>query len=71
MGDLILTHGVRAVCVEPQMDRRSADVLAREFKLKLIELDPLGFSLGSGTLPQLIADNWGRMKQAWQPGTPQ
>ncbi|MBP7205049.1 MAG: zinc ABC transporter substrate-binding protein [Candidatus Cloacimonetes bacterium] len=71
LGDLILTHGVRAVCVEPQMDRRSADVLAREFKLKLIELDPLGFSLGSGTLPQLIADNWGRMKQAWQPGTPQ
>lgn len=69
LGDLVRDHGVRAVCIEPQMDRRSADVLAREFGLRVIELDPLGFSLGCETLPELIAANWERMKQAWQPGS--
>ncbi len=66
LGDLIRVHGVKAICVEPQMDRRSAEVLAREFGLRIIELDPLGFSLKADTLPELIGANWDRMKQAWQ-----
>jgi len=66
LGELIRAHGVKAICVEPQMDRKSADVLAREFNLRVIELDPLGFSIQAQTLPDLISENWERMKQAWQ-----
>ena len=69
LGELIRANGVQAICVEPQMDKRSAEVLAREFDLRMIELDPLGFSIKARTLPELIGANWDRMKQAWQPET--
>jgi hypothetical protein len=49
------------------MDSRSAEVLAREFDLLVIELDPLGFIFAARTLPELIATNWDRMKQTWEP----
>ncbi len=68
LGELIRTNGVRAICVEPQMDRRSAEVLAREFGLQVVELDPLGFSLEAETLPDLIEINWERMLQTWSQG---
>lgn len=67
LGELIRAKDVKAICVEPQMDRRSADVLAREFKLSMIELDPLGSSFGVKTLTELIGTNWDRMRKAWQP----
>lgn len=67
LGGQIRANRVRAICVEPQMDSRSAEVLAREFDLLVIELDPLGFIFAAKTLPELIATNWDRMKQTWEP----
>lgn len=66
LGELIRSNGVEAICVEPQMERRSADVLAREFKLRMIQLDPLGSSFGAKTLTELIGTNWDRMRSAWE-----
>jgi zinc transport system substrate-binding protein len=65
LGDLIKANGVKAIFVEPQMDRRSASVLADEFGLRIIELDPIGNTLQPATLADMIASNWERMKQAW------
>lgn len=65
LGDLIKANQVKAIFVEPQMDRKSANVLAKEFHLQVIELDPLGQTLNVQSLPEVILINWNRMKQAW------
>ena len=65
LGKLIKEHGVTAVCVEPQMDKKSAQVLANEFGLEIVELDPLGTSLDVSTLTELIETNWERMRSIW------
>lgn len=65
LGTLIKEHSVTAVCVEPQMDKKSAQVLARDFDLDLVELDPLGTSLEVSTLTELIEINWERMRSIW------
>lgn len=65
LGDLIKANKVKAIFVEPQMDRKSANVLAKEFHLQVIELDPLGQTLNVQSLPEVILINWNRMKQAW------
>jgi zinc transport system substrate-binding protein len=65
LGELIGQNKVKAVMVEPQMDRKSAKVLANEFGLKLIELDPLGYSFKPATVMDVVLNNWERMKQAW------
>lgn len=67
LGQLIRDNGIRAICVEPQLDRRSANVLAREFDLGIIELDPLGATLDADSAEELILANWERMQQSWQP----
>jgi zinc transport system substrate-binding protein len=66
LGDLIKTNQVKAIFVEPQMDQKSARVLAKEFQLKIIELDPLGQTFNVQTLPEVIHINWQRMKQGWE-----
>jgi len=65
LGALIKENSVTAVCVEPQMDKKSAQVLASEFDLDVVELDPLGTSLEVNTLTELIEANWERMRSIW------
>jgi len=65
LGRLIRAHDLKAIYVEPQMDRRSAQVLAKEFRLKVIELDPLGYTFKPRTIMDVIQANWERMKQGW------
>lgn len=70
LGAAIKAHKIRAIFVEPQMDRRSAKVLAQEFKLQIIELDPLGHSFKAQRITDLIFNNWSRMKESWQIASP-
>lgn len=65
LGNMIRTHGIKAIYVEPQMDRRSATVLAKEFNLKVIELDPIGHTYKPNTLQDVIINSWERMKMGW------
>lgn len=67
LGTLIQANQIRAIFVEPQMDKRSAKVLADEFKLNILELDPLGHSFNSARITDLIWTNWQVMRQSWQP----
>lgn len=69
LGQLIKDNGVKAICVEPQFDRRSAAALVREFGLKIVVLDPLGSSLKPQpqSLTDIIRANWQNLKQTWQP----
>lgn len=65
LGKQIKAHRVKAIMVEPQLDRKSARVLANEFKLQLVELDPLGYSFKPATVMDIVLNNWERMKLAW------
>ena len=66
MNDLsakIKAKGITAIYVEPQMSRKSAEILASEFKLRILTLDPLGQSLAPAGSVDLISKNWSAMKQ--------
>ncbi|NLK49394.1 MAG: zinc ABC transporter substrate-binding protein [Candidatus Cloacimonetes bacterium] len=65
LGDSIRANKIKAIFVEPQMDRRSAKVLAAEFGLQILELDPLGDSIKAQHIGDLLWTNWQRMKQGW------
>ncbi len=67
LGDLIKSHKIRAIFLEPQMDRKAGEVLAREFGLQLFVLDPLGSHSKAGTLSQLMTENWNSMKKSFNP----
>ena len=62
LGRKIRSHGVKAIFIEPQMNPRSAEVLAREFGLQVLTIDPLGTSLGVETISEFILKNWEIMK---------
>ncbi|MBP7333732.1 MAG: zinc ABC transporter substrate-binding protein, partial [Candidatus Cloacimonas sp.] len=42
LGKIIKEHNVKAIFLEPQMDRKAGETLAQEFSLELLTLDPLG-----------------------------
>ena len=65
LGKLIQTHQIKAIFLEPQMNRKAGEVLAREFRLKLLTLDPLGSDGKATTLAELIRNNWDNMKQGF------
>lgn len=65
LGDLIISHGVKAIFLEPQMDKKAGEVLAREFDLKLLTLDPLGSDGKAQTIAELINQNWESMKSGF------
>ncbi len=65
LGTKIRNHRIKSIFIEPQMNPKSAQVLAKEFNLKLLTLDPLGNSLGVRTISELILANWDIMKSGF------
>ena len=70
IADLIRASGLRAIYVEPQLERRSATVLAREFGLQVRVLDPLGSASRAAGLTELLERNWEELRQGWQRENP-
>lgn len=66
LGAIIKTMHIKTIFVEPQMDQRSAKVLADEFDLKIMTLDPLGHSFKAKRITDLIWTNWQRIKMGLQ-----
>lgn len=66
LGRIIRQNNVKAIFVEPQMSRRSAEVLAHEFQLKILSLDPLGSSLNTDNLAGYYLANWAAIRQAFE-----
>ncbi|PKN79577.1 MAG: metal ABC transporter substrate-binding protein [Candidatus Cloacimonetes bacterium HGW-Cloacimonetes-1] len=58
LGKRIQTAKAKAVFVEPQMNKRSADVLAKEFGLRIITIDPLGSTMNINTVSEYILRCW-------------
>ncbi len=65
IGDLIRASQVKAICVEPQMERKSAQVLASEFGLRIIELDPLGTTFQPQSITDVVLGNWNALLKGW------
>ena len=70
LGRLIKARGLKAIFVEPQMSRKSAEVLAREFGLRILILDPIGNSLGAETIYDFLLSNWKIMRLGLQEDSP-
>lgn len=66
LGSKIRSHGVKAIFIEPQQNPKSAQVLAKEYGLKLYTLDPIGSSMKVRTIAELILTNWTAMKQDFE-----
>ncbi len=58
LGHRIQTANVKSVFVEPQINQRSAEVLAKEFGLQIITIDPLGASMNVNTISEYILKCW-------------
>ena len=65
LGNIIKEHNVKAIFLEPQMDRKAGETLAQEFSLELLTLDPLGSDGKAQTIAQLIDNNWQKMKMGF------
>lgn len=63
LGKIIREQQIGAVFIEPQMSRKSADILAREFRLNVLSLDPMGTSLSASGITDMISKNWEAIKQ--------
>lgn len=62
LGRKITEHQVKSIFIEPQQNPKAAEVLAKQYKLQLLTLDPLGSSMPLDTIAQLILANWNVMK---------
>ena len=65
LGKTLREHSSKAVFIEPQMDKKAGQVLAKEFGLSLLTLDPLGSDGKAKTISELIINNWNSMKQGF------
>lgn len=66
LGKIIKADKINTIFVEPQMDKRSAKVLADEFDLNIQTLDPLGHEFKAKRITDLIWTNWQHIKMALQ-----
>lgn len=49
---------ISVIIIEPQLNPKPAEIIAKEFNLKLIKLDPLGTTLKINKIDQLLLKNW-------------
>lgn len=62
-GRLIEQQGVSVIFLEPQLNPKAAEIIAREHNIRTETLDPLGDYLEAATIRELIMENWNRMKR--------
>lgn len=67
LGASIRKYQVKAIFIEPQQNPKSAEILAKEYKLKLKTLDPLGSTFAVKDIAELIAANWRVMQESFSP----
>lgn len=65
LGKIIQAAGVRALYNEPQMDTKSVRVLAKEYNLPMLTLDPLGVDATITNYEALLRYNWGMLVQGF------
>lgn len=65
LGEKIQSHKVKSIFIEPQQNPKSAEILAKEYKLAIHTLDPIGHSLQPKGIADLMLKNWQEMKKAF------
>lgn len=65
LGAKIKAHKVKSIFIEPQQNPKPAEVLAKEYSLSILTLDPIGYSLSPKSFGEFILLNWQTMKQAF------
>lgn len=63
IGNLIKKYNLKAVFTEPQLNPKGADILAEEYGLQVIVLDPLGSSADIYDISALLEYNWQQIKR--------
>jgi len=65
LGDLIRREGVRAIYIEPQLDPKGAQLLAKEYDLPIYVLDPLAADLNITRYSAFLMRNWEEMQKGF------
>jgi len=63
LADKIKQYKVRAVLIEPRMNPKPAQTLARELGLKVLQYDDLGTTLEANSIAEYLWENWLSIKQ--------
>ena len=58
-----ITKNVKAIFIEPQLNPRAAEIIAKEYKLLVDTLDPLGFLFKAANINDILWKNWNIMKK--------
>lgn len=58
IGKTIKKYDIKSIFSEPQLNPKPVMVLAKEYNLKIFNLDPLGFSFKIKNIEQLYIKNW-------------
>lgn len=67
LGRQIETLNVTAILIEPQLNPKAAEIIAKQFDLQLLTVDPIGTEKTVSTITELIDYNWQVIKQALSP----
>jgi zinc transport system substrate-binding protein len=68
---LVKQKNVAALFTEPQLDRRAAEVIARETGLTLVQVDPVGGLPGTETYEDLLRQVAGALDRALPRAAPE
>lgn len=55
---VIKDNQIKIIVTEPQLNPKPVKILSEEFKLKVVELDPLGQTLAVSKISELLLENW-------------
>jgi len=67
LADLIRKENVSAIFVEPELNPQGAQIIADEFDLKLLTLDPIGFYSKAEKIDDIITYNWQQLTSVLPP----
>ncbi len=65
LGDKIKKNNLIAIFSEPQLNQKPADIISKEFNLKIYMLDPLGGTLSISSIVEYYEKNWAVMKNGF------
>lgn len=66
IGKQIKENDVKAIFIEPQLNPKAAEVIAKEFGLAIVEVDPIGSKETVRSLAQLVEYNWNAKKSVFK-----
>ncbi|MBW6515535.1 MAG: metal ABC transporter substrate-binding protein [Candidatus Cloacimonetes bacterium] len=63
LGEKIREHQINLITLEPQLNPKAAEILAKQYDLKIEILDPLGSFYEAKSISELLMTNWNTLKR--------